>query len=259
MKINLIFLLKLNQLKQELKTKRVLSSSLSKNTHDNIVFLPNVLPLPLDSFLEIKQLKKKIISKIFLKSSITVLNFKKSFFLKTFKNHFFFLNRFIVSFLEFFFKTSIIFNLKKGTNKLVLKQISFRKFSVKYFKKNLKTSKQIIGVIYYSLLLKDSSIFINFFKKILENLNIKLHKKLFLGFRKLLKDFFKPIFLFLGVSGIFFNVKGKIGVSGSAKKRRYYFYFGQHSITSRNLKMDLKFSPVWTFTGTIGLTFLIFF
>lgn len=238
----------------------MLSSPEGKNTHqDNTVFLPTLQPLLLDSFLEIRQLKKKTISKIFLKSSITVLNFKKSFFLKTFKNNFFFLNRFIVSFLEFFFKTSIIFNLKKGTNKLVLKQISFRKFSVKYFKKNLKTSKQIIGVIYYSLLLKDSSIFINFFKKILENLNIKLHKKIFLGFRKLLKDLFKPIFLFLGVSGIFFNVKGKIGVSGSAKKRRYYFYFGQHSITSRNLKMDLKFSPIWTFTGTMGLTFLIFF
>ena len=260
MKINLIFILKLIQIKQNLKTKNslLIPKKNIDNTINNYLSLP-VLSLPLNTNIEKKQTEKRAISKIFLKNSITTLKFKKSFFLKNFKSHFFFLNRFVVSFLEFFFKTSIIFNLKKGTNKLVLKQISFRKFSVKYFKKNLKTSKQVIGVIYYSLLLKDSSIFVNFFKKILENLNIKLHKKLFLGFKKLLKDFFKPIFLFLGVCGIFFNIKGKIGVSGSAKKRRYYFYFGQHSITSRNLKMDLKFSPIWTFTGTLGLTFLIFF
>lgn len=140
-----------------------------------------------------------------------------------------------------------------------MRQISYRKFAIKYFKKNLKVSKQILGVLYYSLLLKDSSIFVTFFRGLLEKSNIKLHKKLFLGLRKIIKDFFKPLFSFLGVLGVFFNIKGKIGVSGSAKKRRYYFYFGKHSITSRFVKMDLKFSPVWTFTGTLGFSFLIFF
>ena len=113
--------------------------------------------------------------------------------------------------------------------------------------------------MYYSFLLKDSSIFVNFFKNILEKLNIKLHKKLLLGLRKLIKDFFKPIFNYLGVVGVFFNIKGKIGVSGSAKKRRYYFYFGGHSITTKSIKMDLKFAPIWTFTGALGFNFLIFF
>ena len=172
---------------------------------------------------------------------------------------FFFLNKFVLGFLEFFFKNKVVFNLKKGSNKLPLKQISFRKFSTKYFKKNLRVSKQILGILYYSLLLKDSSIFVVFFRNILEKSSIKFHKKLFLGLRKLIKDFFKPLFTFLGVLGVFFNIKGKIGVSGSAKKRRYYFYFGKHSITSRSVKMDLKFTPVWTFTGVLGFSFLVFF
>ena len=146
--------------------------------------------------------------------------------------------------MEFFFKNKIVFNLKKGSNKILLKQLSFRKFSIKYFKKNLKTSKQIIGILYYSFLLKDSSMFMNFFKKILEKINLKLHKKLLLGLKKLIKELFKPVFNFLGVLGMFFNLKGKIGVSGNAKKRRYYFYYGKHSITSRDFKMDLKFLPV---------------
>ena len=172
---------------------------------------------------------------------------------------FFFINKFLLNFLEFFFKSKVLFNLKKGSNKISLKQISFRKFSQKYFRKKLKTSKQIVGVMYYSFLLKDSSMFANFFKKILENINIKLHKKLLMGLRKLIDDIYKPVFYLLGILGIYLNIKGKFGVSGNAKKKRYYFYAGKHSITSRITKMDLKFLPVWTFTGSLGFTFFIFF
>ena len=201
------------------------------------------------------------------------VNLKKRFFIKLLSKpriikpkkrpnrifQFYYTNKFLLTFVELFFKSKVIFNLKKGSNKIILKQISFRKFSAKYFRKRLKTSKQIIGVIYYSLLLKDSSMFTNFFKKILENINIKLHKKLLLGLKKLIKDLYNPVFHRFGVLGIFLNLKGKVGVSGNAKKRRHYFYSGKHSITSRVAKMDLKFLQVWTFTGALGFTFFIFF
>jgi hypothetical protein len=226
--INLIFLVKVNKLNFFLKKFEKVSKT------PNI----NIPSLGLNNSLKLKLNKK------FFKKSTMALKFIKLMRVKNRSHLFFFLNRFILGFLEFFFKSKVIFNLKKGTNKLPIKQISYRKFAIKYFKKNLKVSKQILGVLYYSFLLKDSSIFVTFFRLILEKSNIKLHKKLFLGLRKLIKDFFKPLFCFLGVLGVFFNIKGKIGVSGSAKKRRYYFYFGRHSITSRFVKMDLKFSPV---------------
>jgi hypothetical protein len=210
-------------------------------TTTNIVC--NILPLELyKKFLSRNKCK---LSSGFLKKSIVLLQpTSKLRKLKNKTSMFFFLNRFIVSFLEFFFKSSIVFNLRKGTNKLALKKISLRKFFFKYFKRYLKIRKQIIGIVYYSLLLKDSSLFVNFFRKILERLNIKSHKKVLLGFRKLIKDLFKPVFYFLGVSGIFFNIKGKLGVSGNAKKRRYFFFFGRHSITSRSLKVNIKFIPI---------------
>ena len=50
----------------------------------------------------------------------------------------------------------------------------------------------------------------SFFKKILEKINLKLHKKLLLGLKKLIKELFKPVFNFLGVLGMFFNLKGKV-------------------------------------------------
>ena len=205
---------------------------------------------------------KKLNDNSFLKRSInTIIDVQ---FLKKNSNNVkgnihLFLNRFVMNFLEFFFKRCVIFNIKKGSNKLPLKQISLRKFYIKYFKKNLKVSKQVIGILYYSFLLKDSTIFTNFFKRVVEKLNLKLHKKLLLGFKKLIKDLYKPIFNYLSLSGVFFNIRGKIGVSGSAKKRRYFFFMGKHSITNRTLKLDIKQTSLWTFTGTLGFTFILFF
>lgn len=230
MNTNLIFLVKALKLNKALKKFEKTS-------------LTSTLGIPIIVSILHKRTKIKL-TQSFLKKSITLLKITKLLRSRSKSNLYFFINRFILCFLENFFKKKIIFNLKKGSNKIMLRQISFRKFSTKYFKKNLKINKQILGVLYYSLLLKDASIFVNFLRPILEKINIKLHKKIFLGLKKLIKDFFKPIFNFLGVLGLFFNVKGKIGVSGSAKKRRYFFYFGEHSITSRKLKVDLKFSPV---------------
>jgi hypothetical protein len=226
----------------------------SINLSDSSLLLP-ITHIQLFPFV----LNKSKLKRFFLRKSITFFKVQK-FTRKVKKvNFFLFLNRFLLTFLEFFIKSKLILNIKKGSNKLLLKQVSSRKFFLKYFKKNLKITKQILGILYYSLLLKDSSIFVNFFKKILEKSNVKLHKKIFLGLKKILKDFFKPMFGFFGVMGLFFNMKGKIGVSGNAKKRRYYFYYGQHSITNRTVRFDIKHTPVWTFTGSLGFTFLIFF
>lgn len=244
MKLKLLFLTKKSTIFKDLIKKE---------------FKTPTTPYILDLYKLTFVLKKNKLKKSFLRRSITI--FKTFKFSKKPKkmNFFFFLNRFLLLFLEFFLKSKIFFNLKKGSNKLILKQISSRKFYLKYFKKNLKITKQILGILYYSLILKDSSIFVNFFKKLLERLGVKSHKKAFLGLKKLLKDFFKPMFGFFGVLGLFFNIKGKIGVSGNAKKRRYYFYYGKHSITNRTVRVDIKHTPVWTFTGSLGFTFLIFF
>jgi len=235
LKKNVIFFIK----------KEIIILNLLKDLNNRDIFLikttPNIIT---NNILKNQQKFSKKINKSFLKKSITF--FKIVRFLKKNKKSFYFLffNKFILNFLENFFKFKIFLNIKKGSNKIALKHISYRSFFLKYFKRNLKVSKQIIGILYYSFLLKDASIFVSFLKRVLEKLNVKLHKKIFLGLKKIIKDFFKPLFSFLGVLGILFNIKGKIGVSGNAKKRRYYFYFGKHSLTKKTTRVDLKYLPV---------------
>lgn len=175
------------------------------------------------------------------------------------QNYYLYLSKFLLIFLEKLYNTTVLLNLKKGSSSLVLKKIGSRKFFYKYFRKFLKIDKRIIAILYYSLLLKDSSILTNFLKTSMEPLNIKLHKKVLYGIKKLIRDVFKPVFNLLGVKGLFLTIKGKLGVSGNAKKRRYFFFFGVHSITTRVLKMDCKFTTISTYTGVLGMKFIIFF
>lgn len=239
-----------------LKVRYLKTASLCRNK--GVVFVQPVV-LPLKILKNLLTNKKKKLKLLFLNKLLTTKNPIQSPQKVKNSKFFFFFNRFLLIFLEHFFKKRFLFNFKKGTNRLVLRYISFRRFTYRYFKKSFGVSKQIIGILYYSFLLKDSSIFVNFFKKILEKANIKLHKKIFLGLKKLIKDLFKPIFNHLGLLGLFFNIKGKIGVSGNAKKRRYFFFFGKHSITTRTIRIDHKFVSVWTFTGALGFTFYLFF
>lgn len=238
----------------------------------NLIFLKKVKFLVGINFFK-KIFFKKILPKFFLKRSLKKYSFKKEVlkyfspkffkkrnkFLKLKNRGFHYLNKFVFSFLEFFFKMSIIFNIKKGSNKIPIKSISSRNFFQKFFKKNLKIGKQIIGLLYYAMLLKDANILIIFLRRIFEKNKIKSHKKILYGLKKIIKTLFKPIFFFLGLKGVYLNIKGKLGVSGNAKKRRYFFYFGEHSISKKSLKMSYKFTNIWTYTGTLGLGFFLFF
>lgn len=255
-----IFFLRLRKLKKIYsKVEYKINIFIESNTFCNT----NILPIRAEGlfFNEFLFKKHHITCHFFLAKILKLLKTceKKKIITNIDQKYFLYLNKFVLTFLENLFKISIILNIKKGSNWIFLKEVSNWDFYKKFFKKFLNVQRQILGVLYYSLLLKDSYIFVSFFKKIFEKSNIKLHKKLIYGLKKVLNLLFKPLFKFLGVLGVFFNIKGKIGVSGNAKKRRYYFSIGEHSFSKRTLKMDYSFSTVNTFTGVLGFSFIIFF
>ena len=113
MNINLIFFLKNKILKNNtnliIKAKYISRYSLTQ-------FNP---------FFQIKFFKKSIVSttnrslsKYFLKKSISLLKNPKFSKIRKKINLFFFLNKFFLNFLETFFKSKLLINIKKGTNNL---------------------------------------------------------------------------------------------------------------------------------------------
>jgi len=252
----IIFLVKINFL---IKNCNNIVGNYKQEEHLNFNILTQTL---LNYFLKnyfFKKPKKLVNTFLVTTTDLIRLQKPKKLFTIRIQKYFVYLYKYILTFLEKFFNMSIILHIKKGSNFIFMKRISTRSFYRKYFRRFLNVNKQIIGVLYYSLLLKDASIFINFLKRILNITKIKLHKKVFYSLKKILRKLFKPLFRFLGVAGVFFNIKGKIGVSGNAKKRRYFFFLGEHKTTTRTMKMDYKFTTITTFTGTLGMSFTVFF
>lgn len=80
----------------------------------------------------------------------------------------------------------------------------------------------------------DLQIFLNYIKKKLEASHFKKHKKILsLIFDIIRKN--KIVLTITGVKGMSFDIRGKVGVSGNAKKRHIFFSLGRISTTSQNL------------------------
>lgn len=84
------------------------------------------------------------------------------------------------------------------------------------------------------------------------------------GFLYFLKVFLKKNLLpnfkrFFSVKGFIFDIRGKVGVTGDAKKRHTLISWGQSSFSEKNLKLALKQGLVYTRTGVMGVTVIIIF
>ena len=90
--------------------------------------------------------------------------------------------------------------------------------------------------------------------------HIKKHKRVLSFLKKLFRivynSKYKDKLRFLGV---YFDIRGKVGVSGSKKKRHTCITYGNTSSTNRRLKLVSQKDVVITTTGVLGVTFSIFY
>ena len=61
------------------------------------------------------------------------------------------------------------------------------------------------------------------------------------------------------VKGFFFDIRGKVGVAGNAKKRHLSFNVGKFSKTTKCSKIEYQQQIVRTFTGALGVTMIMYF
>jgi hypothetical protein len=118
----------------------------------------------------------------------------------------------------------------------------FKNFDLPYF----------IEFFSFSLLKKDLNFFVKFFKKCLEEMSLKKHKKVLYSFEFMLKKFLKKFFLFTRVLGLKFEITGKISVTGNSKTRNKIIKYGYYSLTNKSLKIDYLYDVIRTTTGVLG-------
>ena len=186
---------------------------------------------------------------------------------KKFNNVLFnFFNHYLINFMNFFLKKKLFFCFKKlnylTDNFYKNKSLDFMSKKLKKyynFSNDSKIFKEFIEILWLSFLLKDSKFFLSWFKHFMEKTNLKNHKK-FLNLLKLvLTRYYNFFFLNSDVLGIFFDIRGKLGVTGNAKKRHMKISTGTYSSTKKKTKISFNQSIIRTNTGVLGVTFCIFF
>ena len=181
-------------------------------------------------------------------------------------NYFFFLNFFFKNFFENFFKQKIQLNFifLKNLIKKLKKKLFFKFMLLKFRKYQVGIGKgffleETLEVIWLTFLLKDSFFFLNWLNKTMGRIYFKSHKR-FLNFLKFIfTKIFTKILWYFNCSGFYFLVKGKIGVTGNAKKRKFSFFSKHFSLTTKKNKLSFYKNSITTHTGALGVKFFIVF
>lgn len=126
----------------------------------------------------------------------------------------------------------------------------FTKIYKKFFK-NFQLP-HFIEFFSFSLFKKDLNFFVKFFKKCLEEMSLKKHKKVLYSFEFMLKKFLSKFFIFTQVLGLKFEITGKISVTGNSKTRNKIIKYGCYSLTNKSLRIDYLYDIIRTTTGVLG-------
>jgi len=95
--------------------------------------------------------------------------------------------------------------------------------------------RELLEIIIIMFSMRDLQIFLIFLKKCFEASHFKKHKKILsILFHILRKNQF--LLEVYKVKGFFFDIRGKVGVSGNAKKRHLAFSLGKITNSSQNIK-----------------------
>ena len=90
----------------------------------------------------------------------------------------------------------------------------------------------------------------------MEKLHLKKHKRFLRIIHVLLRNNHQ-IFDFAEVNGFMMDVRGKLSLTGNAKKRHYAFTIGSIGHTSKNHDLSFNQTTVRTTTGVLGVNMTI--
>jgi hypothetical protein len=161
--------------------------------------------------------------------------------------------------------------------KVLIKFYTFLNNNLSFYEKTqcamwaqkLKSFRKVLGprlylmesleIIYLALKLKDSVFLANWIVAIMKKISFWKYKLFFRYIRYILRYFFSPVFSFLGIKGLKFQLKGKIGVAGNARTRTVLQKIGQVGHSKFENKIAYELVLIRTFTGVLGLKVWIFF
>ncbi len=171
---------------------------------------------------------------------------------------------YITSFLEFFLKEKIFFRVipikkkinsaKRRLTRIFLKRRHFQSKVGRGFFLN-----EMLEILHLTFLYKDLNFLKRWFLLTMERIQFEKHRKFLSVFKHIVSKFPKSLMKRNKVKGFFLDVRGKVGVTGDAKKRNFFVSVGKRSKTTKNSKYDYQQGIVRTETGALGITMVMYY
>ena len=90
-------------------------------------------------------------------------------------------------------------------------------------------------------------------------MHFKFHRKFLLFLQNFITKNSGVFIDVLKINGFYFDIRGKVGVTGNAKKRHFCFKIGSVDKSTKNKKINFNQNLVRTYSGVLGLTYIISF
>lgn len=207
-------------------------------------------------------------------SKFKSLNFKKNWLkpLKMLnsgnlnKKKFFFVNYFLIFFIEKMTNRQIFFNfVQNDLNKLGSMEhviVGIWSYKIKRFERifnfRLNTTK-FLKVLYKVFLNKDLELFWNLINVGIRRLPFKKHKIFFRFIFFCVSAYIREFFQFLNIWGLNFEIRGKIFKLGKARKKKIFLSINKNSKSSYYLKTKYLNKPNKTKAGALGMKFWLYY
>lgn len=85
------------------------------------------------------------------------------------------------------------------------------------------------------------------------------HKHYIMFFRSIFTYLSRYAFRRMGLKGLYFDIRGKVAVKGDSKKRHILLRYGECTFSQKSIHVSSAYGKVHTFTGVLGVTFILFF
>jgi len=179
--------------------------------------------------------------------------------------NFFFFSYFILKFLQATLSNQKLnLTLQKSSLSLVEKSAGYQLLArklrrAKFLADGGVTASALLQLMATSLYTKDTVLLKNGLKAILEKLHFKDQKKFLYTMKQVIRVLFSSYYSVLNCSGIMLQIKGKIGVGGASKKRKYTIKFGRFSFSQKSQKLTYSQEIIKTYAGVLGFELYLSF
>ena len=114
-----------------------------------------------------------------------------------------------------------------------------------------------LEIVWYSFFLKDVTMMSSWITRFMESIHFRNHKKFLSFFTNFIKKYAAVFIHVLRIKGFFFDIRGKVGVTGNSKKRHLFIKVGTLNKSSKKNKINFNQNLVRTPSGVLGLTYIL--